>query len=154
MYLYEQLCCLLSVFPRSCGTSNTILLSHTAHNLRVKQTRSYKIRLFCYQSCIMNAERKKGKTRQKMRGVNRSPKGLRLKERDVANGREEDCYERKRESPQWENKDNGRVCVVFVTVAFRRTEGPSVCIRFPIHSICGIDPLPNSEQNKKERKSA
>lgn len=107
-----------------------------------------------HNECREKGRENDGKTRQKMRGVNRSPKGLRLKERDVANGREEDCYERKRESPQWENKDNGRVCVVFVTVAFRRTEGPSVCIRFPIHSICGIDPLPNSEQNKIKKKES
>lgn len=107
-----------------------------------------------HNECREKERENDGKTRQKIRGVNRSPKGLRLKERDVANGREEDCYERKRESPQWENKDNGRVCVVFVTVAFRRTEGPSVCIRFPIHSICGIDPLPNSEQNKIKKKES
>ncbi len=69
------------------------------------------------------------------------------------------------ERQQWENKDNACVCVVFVAVAFSRTEGlyawmfACVCVRvslhvcvplrFPIHSICGIDPLPNSEQNKK-----
>lgn len=155
MCFYEQLCCLLSAFPCSHGTSDMIPIVCTVHNLRVKQTRSYKIRLFCYQSCLMNVvgRKRERKTGRKTSGVNRSPKGLRLKERDVANGSEEGCYERKKgEGPRWENKDNACVCVIFVTVAFWRTEGLFVCIRFPIHSICGIDPLCNSEQNKTKKK--
>lgn len=70
-------------------------------------------------------------------------------------GEKEDCHEgeRERERQQREDRDNVSVCVVFVAVAFWRTEGLCVSewlrICFPIHPICGIDPLPNCEQNKK-----
>ena len=45
-----------------------------------------------------------------------------------------------------------RTIAAFGTLAFYRTER-AVCLfsRFPIHSICGIEPLFNNEQNKKSQ---
>lgn len=68
------------------------------------------------------------KVRKRSRGVSCSPTGLRLKERDVENGKKKTVMREKRESQQWENKDNACVCVVFVTVAFWRTEGLCVWV--------------------------
>lgn len=106
------------------------------------------MRVFCYQASIKNVEINKSKGKEgrkegrKRKEVNRSPKGLRLKERDVENGREEDCHEEERERQQRENKDNACVCVVFVTVAFWWTEGLCACVCLSVYVCVHLLPHP------------
>lgn len=95
----------------------------------------------------------------KQKEVSRSLKSSRLKERNLESG-QKGRRRGKGEQERRENKDNAHVCVPFVTVAFQRTVGLCACvcvqvcfyvlISFSIQPICGIDPLPNSEQNKSQ----
>lgn len=97
--------------------------------------------------------------RMKQKEVSRSLKRSRLKERNLESG-QKGRRRGKGEQERRENKDNAHVCVLFVTVAFQRTVGLCACvcvqvcfyvlISFSIQPICGIDPLPNSEQNKSQ----
>lgn len=62
----------------------------------------------------------------------------------MENGREEDCHEGERERQPRETKDNACVCVVFVTVAFWRTEGLCACVCLCIY-VCAFFASPSTQ---------